>query len=126
MNLKIVFLAGCTALAGGQTIVNRGDQPQGSDSVVLREDARTGGLELVATYPGGHVFPPHSHASNERIVLLEGRLSLSSGDTEKFLDAGGYAFLPAGEIQRMKCVSTGRCVFYVAWDGNPKSLPADK
>src|SRR5213079_1910345 len=56
--------------------------PPGSESVVLREDARTGGLELLASYASGHVFAPHSHDSNERILLIEGRLSVG----EKFLD----------------------------------------
>ena len=71
-----------------------GDAP-GSEGVMLREDPQTGATELLARYPAGHVFAPHWHSVNERIVLLEGRLSLKQGDTEKFLDPGGFAFLPA-------------------------------
>jgi len=97
--------------------------PDGAESVTVREDAKTGGLELLVHYAGGHVFKPHWHESNERIVLLEGRLSLRKGDTETFLEPGGYAFLPARELQTMVCVSKARCSFYVAWDGNPKSHP---
>jgi quercetin dioxygenase-like cupin family protein len=123
MILRVVFLTAC-AVASAQTIVNRSDQKPGSDSVVLREDSRTGGMELIATYPGGHQFAPHSHRSNERIVLLEGKLSLQLKGAEKSLEPGGYAFLPAGEVQRMKCESQSRCVFYVSWDGDPKSVPA--
>src|SRR5690242_5858410 len=59
--------------------------PPGSESVVLREDGATGGLELFVRYPAGHVFPAHWHDANERIVLLEGRLSLRDGATEQFL-----------------------------------------
>ena len=94
--------------------------PPGSESVVLREDAQTGALELLVSYAAGHVFAPHSHESNERILLIEGRLSVG----DKFLDPGGYAFLPAKEVQRMTCVSKTRCRFYVAWDGNPQSRAA--
>jgi len=87
--------------------------PPGSESVTLRQDAQTGAIELLVRYPAGYVFAPHWHSANERIVLLEGRMSL--GD-EKFLDPGGYAFLPAKEVQHLACVSKTRCTFYVYWD----------
>jgi quercetin dioxygenase-like cupin family protein len=81
-------------------------------------------MELLVEYPAGHVLKPHWHDSNERIVMLEGSLSLWHADTEALLEAGGYGFLPARELQTMTCVSKTRCSFYVAWDGNPKSRPA--
>jgi quercetin dioxygenase-like cupin family protein len=93
-----------------------GDAP-GSESVLLREDPQTGGMELLARFPAGHVFAPHWHSANERIVLLEGRLLLRHDDKEKLLEPGGFAFLPAREVQRMACVSKARCAFYVYWDG---------
>ena len=98
--------------------------PPGSESVVLREDAAMGALELLARYPPGHVLRPHWHGANERIIVLEGRLSLRQGDAEKFLDPGGFAYLPAREVQRLSCVSKTRCTFYVYWDGNPRSHAA--
>jgi hypothetical protein len=91
--------------------------PAGSESIVLREDAQTGATELFARYPAGHIFPPHWHTANERIVLIEGRLSIQDGKDLKSLDAGGFAYLPAKEPQKMACVSTTRCSFYVYWDG---------
>jgi quercetin dioxygenase-like cupin family protein len=91
--------------------------PRGSESVTLREDTATGALELLARYPPGHVFAPHWHSVNERIILLEGRLSLRQADRERFLDPGGFAYLPSREVQRMSCVSKTPCTFYVAWDG---------
>jgi quercetin dioxygenase-like cupin family protein len=98
--------------------------PPGAESVVLHEDPQSGALELFARYPAGHIFPPHWHDSNERIVLIEGRLSLREDDGEKFLEPGGFALLAAGKVQRMACVSKSRCSFYVYWDGNPKSHSA--
>jgi quercetin dioxygenase-like cupin family protein len=98
--------------------------PAGAESVVLHEDPQSGALELFARYPGGHVFAPHWHDSNERIVLVEGRLLLRDDDGEEFLEPGGYAFLPAGKVQRMSCVSKSRCGFYVYWDGSPRSHAA--
>jgi quercetin dioxygenase-like cupin family protein len=70
-------------------------------------------------YPAGHVFAPHWHRTNERIIVLEGRLSLRQGDAVKYLDPGGFAYLPANEVQVMACVSETRCAFYLSWDGKP-------
>ena len=79
----------------------------GTESVVIREDDRA--TEYLVRVPAGHVFRPHWHSVNERLVLLEGRLSLQQGDAaESFLETGSYAFLPAKEVQHTKCVSTTR------------------
>jgi quercetin dioxygenase-like cupin family protein len=107
------------------TIINQADSKwtreakdgPGEESIFLREDAKTGGMELLVRFPAGHVFAPHWHSANERIVMLEGRLSFHQKDQEKAIDPGGYAFLPAHEVQRMTCVSKTRCAFYVHWDG---------
>jgi quercetin dioxygenase-like cupin family protein len=115
----------CQPGPGGAIVVNHqtakwgrdaGDAP-GSESVTLRQDPQAGGIELLVRYPAGHVFTPHWHSANERIILLEGRMSLRHADTERFLEPGGYAFLPAKEVQRLACVSKTRCMFYVSWDG---------
>ena len=115
MHLIFAFVALAAA-----TIVNQEGnwkkEKDGSESIILREDATA--TEYMVRYPAGHVFRPHWHSVNERMLLLEGRLSLRQGDgPETILDAGGYAFLPAKEVQRTKCVSTTRCTFYVFWDG---------
>ena len=96
----------------------------GSESVVLREDERA--TEYLVRVPPGHVFRPHWHSVDERLVLLEGRLSLRQADgPETFLDAGGYAFLPAKQAQHTRCVSAARCAFYVFWDGKLDFHPVD-
>jgi quercetin dioxygenase-like cupin family protein len=91
--------------------------PPGAQSIVLREDAQSGAFEMLVRYPAGHVFSPHWHTANERIVLLEGKLSIEVGSLRTSLEPGGFAYLPAKQIQRMSCVSTTRCAFYVGWDG---------
>jgi quercetin dioxygenase-like cupin family protein len=87
----------------------------GSESATLRENPE--GVELLAHYPAGHVFPPHWHSANERVVLIEGRISMAEEGKKVFLEPGGYAYMPAKQVQRMKCVSDTRCSFYVFWDG---------
>jgi hypothetical protein len=66
--------------------------------------------------PGADVFAPHWHSANERIILIEGTTSIRAGDLHKELQPGGYAFLPAKQVQTMSCGSASRCGFYVYWD----------
>lgn len=94
----------------------------GSESTTLRENPE--GVELLARYPAGHIFPPHWHSANERVVLLQGRISMEQDGKQEFLEPGGYAYMPAKQVQRMKCVSDMRCAFYVFWDGPLDFHPA--
>jgi len=95
------------------------DGPPEAESALVRADETTHGLELLVRYEGGHVFKPHWHTSNERMILFEGRLSING----KMLEPGGVAYLPARELQTLVCVSKTRCSFYIQWDGDPKSQP---
>jgi quercetin dioxygenase-like cupin family protein len=106
-----------TNLAGAKWTHDKGD-PAGSESVLLREDAQTGGMEMLVRYPAGHVIAPHWHSANERVIVSEGKLSVRVGNSaETVLEGGGYAFMPGKEVQRIACVSTTRCTFYLQWDG---------
>ena len=106
-----------TNLADAKWTHDKGDPP-GSESVLLREDPKTGGMELLVRFPAGHVIAPHWHSANERVILAEGRLSLRVGSSpEVILDPGGFAWLPAKEVQHLSCVSKTRCTFYLSWDG---------
>jgi quercetin dioxygenase-like cupin family protein len=93
-----------------------GDRPD-TENVVLRMDQSNGSMELLVRFPGGHVFKPHWHESNERIIVIEGRLAIGQADEQVQVDAGGYAFLPAREIQYLTCTSKTRCTLYLGWDG---------
>ena len=104
-----------------------GDPPD-TEAVVLRMDKTNGSMELLVRFPGGHVFKPHWHEANERIIVLEGRLAIGQGDQQVQVDSGGYAFLPAREVQYLTCSSKTRCTMYLGWDGNFAShnLPVAK
>lgn len=126
--LACTFLSGQGVSIGKEEkiLVNAADTKwetakNGSESITLREDTKTGSTELFARYPAGHVFAPHWHDANERIILIEGQLAMEENGAKKILEAGGYAYLPARQVQRMSCASTTRCSFYVSWDGSPKS-----
>ena len=96
----------------------------GSEGVMIRADQTTGGMDLLVRFPAGHVIAPHWHESNERIFVAEGQLTLRQDAGDKLLKAGGFAFLPAREVQRLSCSSETRCTFYLSWDGKPDSHPA--
>ena len=110
---------------GSAILVNSGEakwthdagDPPGSESVMLREDPSNGSMELLVRYPAGHVFAPHWHSVNERMILIEGRMSVNQGSETRYLESGGFAYLPAKQVQKMACVSKTRCSFYVYWDG---------
>lgn len=95
-----------------------------SESVTLREDSKTGAVEPFARHPAGHVFPPHWHSGNERIVLIAGRIAIADGGGKRFIEPAGYAYLPAREVQKMLCASETRCSFYVFWDAPLDFHPA--
>ena len=123
----LMTIAAAALTADEATVMNPSgtwEKSGASKSITLRDTATA--FELLVRYPAGHVFAPHWHTANERIVLLEGKLSIQVGGTEKQLEPGGYAYLPAKEVQRMKCVSTTRCSFYVAWDGKLDSHKANE
>jgi quercetin dioxygenase-like cupin family protein len=133
-------ILGSTAMATGQSpspgttaskaiVTNLGTarwaQEKGdSSSVMLHEDATTGGMDLLVRFPAGHVIAPHWHDSNERIIVLEGQLTLRQDNGDAVLNVGGFAFLPAHEVQRLSCSAKTRCTFYLAWDGKPASHAA--
>jgi quercetin dioxygenase-like cupin family protein len=91
---------------------------------MLHSDAATGGMEMLVRFSGGHVIPPHYHDSNERIIVLEGQLTLKQDEGDTVLNTGGYAYLPAKQVQKLSCSSTTRCTFYLGWDGKPQSHAA--
>ena len=91
--------------------------PPGSESVVLREDSKTGAFEIFARYPAGHTFNPHWHSVNERLLVIEGKMTVGKGESAQTLDPGGYAYLPAKEVQYLSCGKESRCAFYAYWDG---------
>ena len=131
VTLKLLLFTACVACAqpvltnldSAKWSHDKGDPP-GSESVMLHQDPATGGMELLVRFSAGHVIAPHSHQSNERILVLEGQLTLKQDTGATVLKTGAYAFLPAREVQRLSCSSATRCTFYLAWDGNPKSIPA--
>jgi len=134
---RAVLILGSLAVATGQSpskaiLINldtaawthEKGAPAGSEGVMIRADQTTGGMDLLVRFPAGHVIAPHWHDSNERIFVAEGQLTLRQDAGDTLLKAGGFAFLPAREVQRLSCSSETRCTFYLSWDGKPDSHAA--
>ena len=91
---------------------------------MLHSDKASGGIDLLVRFPPGQVIAPHFHDSNERIFVAEGELKLHRDSSDAVLRPGGFAWLPAHEVQRLSCGASARCTFYLSWDGKPDSHPA--
>ena len=94
-SVLMMLIMGSLAISAGQPASNaivtnldtakwtheKGDPP-GSESMMLRDDPKTGGMELLVRFPAGHVIAPHWHEANERIIVLEGQLTLRRDNGE--------------------------------------------
>jgi quercetin dioxygenase-like cupin family protein len=88
------------------------------DSVLLREDPKTGAMDLLVRYPAGKKLNSHWHSVTERLVLIEGKVTVKHGDSaEVTLTPGGVVIVPPKEPHQLTCSGTERCTFYLAWDG---------
>jgi quercetin dioxygenase-like cupin family protein len=139
--IQLLMLLGAFAVAASQTTTeaivtnlstanwtHENGAVAGSEGVMLHADPKTGGMDLLVRFPAGHVIAPHFHDSNERVIVVEGQLTLRRAGADAALadtaiDTGGFAFLPAREVQRLSCSSKTRCSFYLMWDGKPDSHP---
>jgi quercetin dioxygenase-like cupin family protein len=87
------------------------------DSVLLREDPKTGAMDLLVRYPAGKKLNPHWHSVTERLVLIEGRVAVRIAGVDHSVTPGGVVIVPPKEAHQLACVSETRCTFYIAWDG---------
>ena len=87
------------------------------DNVLLREDPKTGAMDLLVRYPAGKKLNAHWHSVTERLVLVEGKIAVNIGGVEKTITPGGVVIVPPKEGHQLACVSDTRCTFYIAWDG---------
>ena|SRR5688572_2743201 len=76
--------------------------PPGAHAAVLEGDpAKDGSFTLRIRMPDGYRLPPHFHPAVEHVTVLQGAFILGMGEkvttqTEKALNAGGFAYMPAG------------------------------
>ena len=87
------------------------------DSVLLREDSKTGAMDLLVRYPAGKKLNLHWHSVTERLVLIEGKVTVRIAGVDHSVTPGGVVIVPPKEAHQLSCASETRCTFYLAWDG---------
>ena len=90
--------------------------PEGCGIAVLRGDPAKPNADIFLRVPGGAAIPPHTHTSNERIVLVSGEFAAKyKGVPEAVLRAGHYAYGPAKLPHRAECRSSEPCTLFIAF-----------
>lgn len=101
-----------------------GSLPPGAEYHLVYEDPKTHAVQTLVRFPKGYSLPPHSHSTDETILVLKGKLALEiSGKTET-LSVGGYASLPAGTIFSIKTAGFGGVEFLASFNGPFDMKPA--
>jgi quercetin dioxygenase-like cupin family protein len=91
--------------------------PPGAEYHLVREDPASHGIQALVRFPSGYAVPEHAHSCAETLIVLKGRLEVSSRGTVRVLSAGDYAAFPAGVPHSLKTKGWGKAVFVAATDG---------
>lgn len=92
--------------------------PAGCQIAVLHGDPGKPNADVFLRVPGGYTIPPHSHTSPERIVLVEGQLTVRyQGAAAQILTMGEYAYGPAGLPHVATCTAAQTCTLFIAFEG---------
>ncbi len=91
--------------------------PAGCQIAVLNGDPAKPNADIFLRVPSGYTIPAHSHTSAERIVLVEGLLTVRyQGSPAEDLTPGEYAYGPAGLPHVATCKGDGPCTLFIAFE----------
>ncbi|MDX1518281.1 MAG: cupin domain-containing protein [Woeseiaceae bacterium] len=100
--------------------------PAGCEIAVLHGDPAKPNVDILFRVPGGSVIPPHGHTSAERMILLSGELEVTyEGQDTVTLNAGQYAYGPAGLLHDAYCAQGDDCVLFIAFEEPLDAYPVD-
>lgn len=90
--------------------------PSGCEIAVLHGDPAAPNADAFLRVAPGYEFPPHSHTSAERMVLVSGEMIVAyQGQAPARLALGDYAYGPAGTPHKASCVSDTPCALFIAF-----------
>lgn len=99
--------------------------PAGCELAVLHGDPAEPNADVFFRVPGGYDLPKHWHSSAERMVLVEGALSVTyEGQAATLLEPGTYAYGPPRARHHGRCTSAGPCTLFIAFEGPVDATPA--
>lgn len=92
--------------------------PAGCQIAVLNGDPSKRNADVFLRVPGGYTIPAHSHTSAERMVLVEGQLTVTyKGAAPAILTPGVYAYGPASLPHKATCAGRKPCTLFIAFEG---------
>lgn len=98
--------------------------PKGCQLAVLNGDPAKPGADVFLKLPAKSKVPSHKHTSVERIVMVEGDLSLTyDGHKPLILKRGTYHYGTAGAVHEAACLSTQPCVLFISFEKPVDLIP---
>lgn len=103
-----------------------GALPVGVEYHLIREDAKTGAVQALVRFPKNYALAAHSHDYEETLVLVKGKARIKlAGGTEKVLEPGDYAYLPAGAAHEVMTEGRKEAVMLLTTTGPFGVKPAE-
>ena len=98
--------------------------PKGCQIAVLNGDPSKPNADVFLRVPGGYTIPAHSHTSAERMILVEGKLTIRyKGAAATVLTPGQYAYGPASLPHEGRCAGAKSCTLFIAFEGPVDANP---
>ena len=98
--------------------------PAGCEITVLHGDPSKPNADAFLRIPPGYAIPAHSHTSAERMVLVSGTMTVQyQGHAPATLEAGDYAYGPAGLPHKAVCEAGGPCILFIAFESAVDAIP---
>lgn len=92
--------------------------PAGCQLAVLHGDPAKPNADVFFRIPGNYELPKHWHSSAERMILVEGELSVTyEGQAPVVLGPGMYAYGPPKRAHHGRCISAHACTLFIAFEG---------
>lgn len=98
--------------------------PEGCSIAVLHGDSVKRNLDVFFKVPANSDIPNHWHHSAERMILISGELHVTyKGENTQIMKAGSYAYGPSTKPHIAKCVNSGPCVLFIAFEEPLDAFP---
>ena len=119
--LMVGFAVAGAALAAEKGVVSAAselkwtDNPamKGAQQALLWGDPAKGAYGTFKKIPGGTALGMHTHASDQKAILISGTLEFNfDGEAKKDLGAGSYVSIPGGAAHDATCKAGADCVYF--------------
>ncbi|NEW79349.1 MAG: cupin domain-containing protein [Gelidibacter sp.] len=98
--------------------------PEGCSIAVLHGDPTKRNVDVFFKVPANSDIPNHRHHSAERMVLVSGELQVTyEGEEAQIMKVGSYAYGPSNKPHKAKCLNSGPCVLFIAFEEPLDAFP---